>query len=89
MVEEYGLTLTTVIECDVERTTQRNDQLAQPLVGMTAATLAARNVVDPVGTPYLERYVLQLFSNSQVAAWVGNLRKFNDFSYHRLLYIWS
>ena len=41
MVEEYGLALPPVVEGDVERATQRNDQLAQPLVGMTAATLAA------------------------------------------------
>ena len=82
MVEQVALPLSSVVEGHMERAAQRYHQLLEPLMRMSATALAARHVVDSIGTLDVERNILQTLSHGQVAAWVANLWQVDDLSYH-------
>ena len=84
MVQQHRLALLAIVEGDMERAAEGDDELLQPLMGMAATTLSARHIVDPVGTLYIERHHGLSLSKGQVTTRIGNLRQVNNLDIHWL-----
>ena len=80
VVEQDGLALTAIVECHMERAAQRNDQLLQTLMSMSATTLSGRHIIDPIGTFDFKRNLIGPFGNRQIASGVDNFRQINQFN---------
>ena len=75
MVQQYRLTLEAIVERHMERATDSNDKLAEPLMGMSTTGTAPRDIIHPIGAFDFEGDDVQTLSNGQVTTRVCNLGK--------------
>ena len=80
MVQQDGLFLMTVVECDMERSAEGNDKLLESFVGMTAPAFSPRNIIHPICPLDVKRYVFHLFGHREVSTWIDDLCQIDDFS---------
>src|SRR4051812_41214049 len=74
-VEGNNLTIQAVVDLDVEAAGEGDDEFVKRAVGVAAAVLAGRHIVDPVNAQDRKRNVTQALDERQVSAVVLNLRQ--------------
>ena len=73
----------SIVKHDVETTGQSHDKFLIIHVRMTATVLSTWNVINPIGTFYLERYIFILLNNRKVSPIVEHFLQLNNpYSFH-------
>jgi hypothetical protein len=80
VIQQYGLTFIAIIEGDVERATECDEQLTEALMGMSSPTLASRHVIYPIGPFNVKRYLATSLGHRQVASRINDFGQVDEFN---------
>ena len=75
MIQQYGFPFVAIIQRNMERTTQGNNQLFQTFMSMAASTFTRRNIIDPIGPFDVKRHLITSLSNGQVTTRICDFRQ--------------